>query len=321
MTIIYIQFFYTDWRKKISIIIAVEDADIKQICDRWSCWLLDKKASLFTGNFSNILSWWPLNIINSVWPTRKWKWSKYVENHSTLLKVLYQPNSESDLHILKTALSSQFNIIESVLATRKWKLSTYFEDCTQLTIQHYWKGDNQQSYDEENLQPSINKDSRSFSENDALFSNFWLKTKIQYLDVIFVYILWLLSKLSFNDIVFNSYVFVKNVFKWIEMWVCKHLWEGLGHIIARYKRVYPLTRGMKDVTNLNSWFWKSHHIDLTQSVLNLLGIWGYSISVFYSKTLLLTSTSYIIYMFQPEWKLPINQIYEHKYTWYKNDGI
>ena len=126
---------------------------------------MDKKASIFNwhiSNFSNILSWWPLNIINSVWPTRKWKWSKYVEDHSTLLKVLYQPNSESDLHILKTALSSQFNIIESVLATRKWKLSTYFEDCTQLTIQHYWKGDNQQSYDEENLQPSINKDSRSF---------------------------------------------------------------------------------------------------------------------------------------------------------------
>ena len=145
--------------------------------------------------------------------------------------------------------------------------------------------------------------------------------QIQYLVVIFVYILWPLSKLSFNDIVFNSYVFVKNVFKWIEMWVCKHLWEGLGHIIARYKRVYPLTRGMKNVTNLNSWFWKSHHIDLTQSVLNLLGIWGYSISVFYSKTLLLTSTSYIIYMFQPEWKLPINQIYQHKYTWYGNDGI
>ena len=109
----------------------LKEKDFHHYC-RWGCryktnmWSMElltfgQKGVTFhwhISNFSNILSWWPLNIINSVWPTRKWKWSKYVENHSTLLKVLYQPNSESDLHILKTALSLPFNIIERVTISK-----------------------------------------------------------------------------------------------------------------------------------------------------------------------------------------------------------
>ena len=223
---------------------------------------MDKKASLFTGTF-------PISPIF------------YHDDHSTSLIVFDQQESESDLNMLR-------------ITQHYWKC---FTNQTVKVIYIFWRLHS--AYHSTLLKgwQSAKLWRRKFATlNQQRFKKFFRKwciifqlltqDQIQYLVVIFVYILWPLSKLSFNDIVFNSYVFVKNVFKWIEMWVCKHLWEGLGHIIARYKRVYPLTRGMKNVTNLNSWFWKSHHIDLTQSVLNLLDIWGYSISVFYSKTLL-----------------------------------